>query len=155
MQASRGPRSNHLSGTAGEVRSIPQVEAAATTTNILVDGGSWTLGDSHAGSVEGFVEVYLGQPRPFPNPCDTPPRRARFQRDRYGNVTQSGHRESDLCPPLSSAGADPIGKTFRTSPEPNYPEAEYQIVGVIQDTKYFNVREQPPPIELRPGGPIP
>src|SRR5207248_8777206 len=43
-------------------------------------------------------------------------------------------------------GADPIGKTFRTSKEPGYPEAEYQIVGLVKDTRYFSLQEAAPPM---------
>jgi putative ABC transport system permease protein len=34
-----------------------------------------------------------------------------------------------------------IGKTFRTVAEPGYPEAVYQIVGLVKDTKYQSIRE--------------
>jgi len=33
-------------------------------------------------------------------------------------------------------GANPIGQTLRTHPEPGYPSTIYEIVGVIPDTKY-------------------
>jgi len=41
-------------------------------------------------------------------------------------------------------GANPIGKTFRTAPEPHYPEAEYQIVGLIRNTRYFTMQDAEP-----------
>src|SRR5712692_7544710 len=43
-------------------------------------------------------------------------------------------------------GVNPIGKTFRTAPEPNYPEAEYQIVGLIKNTRYFSLQDAEPPM---------
>ena len=36
---------------------------------------------------------------------------------------------------------NPVGKTIRTEPEPDYPSALYEIVGVIADTKYGNLRD--------------
>src|SRR5882672_777562 len=39
-------------------------------------------------------------------------------------------------------GTNPIGKTFRTVAEPGYPEAVYEIVGLVNDTKYNNLREK-------------
>jgi predicted permease len=44
------------------------------------------------------------------------------------------------------SGANPIGRVFRTAAEPNYPETEYEIVGVVRDVKYSGLREDAPPI---------
>jgi ABC-type antimicrobial peptide transport system permease subunit len=52
-------------------------------------------------------------------------------------------------------GADPIGKTLRTSPEPNYPSTVYEIIGVIPDTKYNNLRGQTPPMTFAPASQFP
>ena len=38
-------------------------------------------------------------------------------------------------------GANPIGSTFRSVAEPGYPETIYQIVGVVKDTRYQQLRE--------------
>jgi ABC-type antimicrobial peptide transport system permease subunit len=42
---------------------------------------------------------------------------------------------------------DPIGKVIRTAPEPDYPAAVYEIIGVAKDTKYTGLREETPPAE--------
>ncbi|PYU77903.1 MAG: hypothetical protein DMG50_29375, partial [Acidobacteria bacterium] len=42
-------------------------------------------------------------------------------------------------------GANPIGKTFRSVVEPGYPSTEYEIVGVVRNTKYAGLREETPP----------
>jgi predicted permease len=52
-------------------------------------------------------------------------------------------------------GADPLGKTIRTSPEPNYPSTVYEIVGVIPDTKYNSLRGRTPPMTFAPGQQFP
>src|SRR5205823_13191562 len=41
-------------------------------------------------------------------------------------------------------GANPLGKTLRTSPESNYPSTVYEIVGVIPDTQYNDLRGETP-----------
>jgi ABC-type antimicrobial peptide transport system permease subunit len=52
----------------------------------------------------------------------------------------------------------PIGRTFRTRPEPDYPATLYQVVGVIKDTRYYDLREAAPAIcyaaaaQYPPGG---
>ena len=53
------------------------------------------------------------------------------------------------------AGANPLGLTFRNAPEPGYPAVEYQIVGLIKDTKYFDLRDSVPPIAYAPAPQIP
>ena len=44
------------------------------------------------------------------------------------------------------SGADPIGKTLRTKPEPGYSSVAYEIVGVIPDTQYNDLRGETPPM---------
>jgi predicted permease len=41
---------------------------------------------------------------------------------------------------------NPIGQTFRTVAEPNYPEALYQVVGLVRNTKYNDIRADFEPI---------
>lgn len=43
-----------------------------------------------------------------------------------------------------------IGTTLRTFAEPGYPETTYEIIGVVRDTKYSNLREEMPPIAYVP-----
>jgi len=47
-------------------------------------------------------------------------------------------------------GANPIGQTLRTHPEPGYPSTIYEIVGVIPDTKYESLRTDTPPMAFAP-----
>jgi ABC-type antimicrobial peptide transport system permease subunit len=42
-------------------------------------------------------------------------------------------------------GANPLGKTIRTAPEPGYPATQCEIVGLVKDTKYAGLREEIPP----------
>jgi predicted permease len=42
-------------------------------------------------------------------------------------------------------GSDPIGRTFGTGGPGQVTQPEYQIVGVVNDTKYRSMRENPPP----------
>jgi predicted permease len=46
--------------------------------------------------------------------------------------------------------ASPMGQTFRSITEPNYPETQYQIVGVTRDTKYFDLRQPIDPMVYVP-----
>jgi hypothetical protein len=42
-------------------------------------------------------------------------------------------------------GTNPIGKIIRSVAEPNYPTATYEVIGVVRDAKYANLRETTPP----------
>jgi predicted permease len=53
------------------------------------------------------------------------------------------------------SGADPIGKTFRTVTEPHYPETLYQIVGVVKNTKYNQLKDEFKPITFVPAAQSP
>jgi len=45
---------------------------------------------------------------------------------------------------------NPIGSLLRTLPEPGYPEALYEIIGVVKDTKYARLRDDMPAITYVP-----
>jgi hypothetical protein len=52
-------------------------------------------------------------------------------------------------------GVNPIGQTLRTSPMPNYPSSVCEIVGVIPDTKYNDLRGATPPMAFGPDAQFP
>ena len=54
-----------------------------------------------------------------------------------------------------TGGVNPIGQTLRTSPEPHYPSSVYEIVGVIPDTKYNDIRGETPPMAFAPASQFP
>src|ERR1700742_2827633 len=50
---------------------------------------------------------------------------------------------------------NPVGKTVRTIEEPGYPGIEFQIVGVVKDTKYGSLRDPIPPESYAPNSQFP
>src|SRR5215472_2176430 len=44
----------------------------------------------------------------------------------------------------------PIGTALRTVAEAGYPEVTYEIIGVVGNTKYSDLREEMPPIAFVP-----
>jgi predicted permease len=126
-----------------EIRAIPQIESAAMTTHAPLDGSSWTLGfnlDAVRASSK-FTWVSTGY---FPT-MQIPILSGRDFTDRD---TESLPRVAlvnerfvrDYC-----GGRNPIGKTIKTIAEPNYPASSYEIVGVVRDTKYADLRDPIPP----------
>jgi predicted permease len=47
-------------------------------------------------------------------------------------------------------GENPIGRTFETEAEPNYPQIAYEVVGLVKNTKYDDLREEFKPIAYVP-----
>ncbi|HWB96853.1 MAG TPA: ABC transporter permease, partial [Bryobacteraceae bacterium] len=130
-----------------EIRAVPQVEAAAATTNIIVNGGSWTLGLT--GSLQGNSKLTWVSPGYF----DTVEIPILAGRDFTRADVENGQKVAIVNQTFVRRyfpGTNPIGKTFRSAKEPGYPEAEYQIVGICKDTRYSDLRDTPPPQTYAP-----
>jgi predicted permease len=136
-----------------EVRSVPGVLDAATTTNVPLLGGSWTH-NIHVGAAEGpskFTWVSSDYFKTMGIP---------LQAGR--GITDTDTATSPRIAVVNQAfirqflgGANPIGQTLRTSPEPQYPATVYEIVGVIPDTKYNDIRGGTPPMAFAPASQFP
>jgi len=136
-----------------EVRSVPGVLDAATTTNTPLLGGSWTHG-IHVGAAEGASKFTWVSPGYFRT---------------MGIPLQAGRgiseKDTETSPHVAVVnhafirqflgGANPIGQTLTTNPEPQYPAAMYLIVGVIPDTKYNDIRGGTPPMTFAPASQYP
>ena len=136
-----------------EVRATPGVLSAATTTNVPLTGGSWEHG-VRVGSVEGEFEVHLGESGLFQT-MGIPVIRGRgFNR----NDTATSKRVAVVNQTFVRrflGGADPLGRTLRRMQEPDYPATVYEIVGVIPDTQYNDIRGETPPMTFAPASQLP
>jgi predicted permease len=136
-----------------EVRSVPGVLNAATTTNAPLLGASWEHG-IHIGSQEGNSKFTWVSPEYFETmgiPLISG--RGFTQNDSASSPRVALVNETFVRRYLS--GANPIGQTLRTSPEPGYPATTYEIVGVIPDTKYNDLHGQTPPMTFAPASQFP
>jgi predicted permease len=122
-----------------QIRSIPVVESAATSTHVPLDGGFFSL-DLRIGTIEGSSKFTWVSPGYF--------RTMQIQfmagRDFTDRDTTQSHPVAVVNEAFARqflGGENPIGKTFRTNAEPHYPETEYEIVGVVRDTKYGGLRD--------------
>ncbi len=136
-----------------EIRSVPGVLSAATTTNVPLSQGSWTHG-VRVGSQEGNSKFTWVSPNYFETMGIPIVRGRSFTLD---DTTSSPRvavvNETFIRRYLS--GVEPIGQTLRTGQEPNYPSTVYEIVGVIPDTKYNDLRGQIPPMTFAPASQFP
>jgi predicted permease len=136
-----------------EVRSVPGVLGAATTTNVPLMGSSWGHG-IRIGSTEGaskFTWVSSGY-------FQTMGISLFMGRDFNQNDTRTSQHVAVVNQTFVrqfAGGANPIGQTLRTSPEPDYPSTVYEIVGVIKDTQYNDLRGETPAMAFAPASQFP
>lgn len=126
-----------------QIGAVPQVESVAMATHVPLDGSSWTLGfnldDVRGSSKFTWVSTQYFETMQIP---------VLTGRDFTDRDTESSPRVAlvnqtfvrEYC-----GERNPIGKTITTVAEPNYPAAKYEIVGVVRDTKYADLREPTPP----------
>ncbi len=89
-----------------QIRSIPQVESAASSTHVPLDG-SYLLAGCGRRRQSRQSQVHLGKPRLFPDHANSVSWRAGFHRSRHHAVPSSRHRERDFCPPVFCCGKSP------------------------------------------------
>ena len=136
-----------------EIRSVPGVINAATTTNAPLLGSSWThvvRVDEREGNSRftwispGYfatMNIRLVQGRDFT---------VRDTRDsiRVAIVNEAFVRQ--FLP-----GVPVIGRQLRTLAEPRYPETVYEIVGIVADTRYNSYRSGTQPMAFAPDSQYP
>ena len=135
-----------------EIGSIPGITAAAASTYIPLGGGSWwhffrlpgLTGKERQGSR--FTYVSPGYFKTLGIPIHS-------GRDFEAFDNASSRRvmvvnESFVRNHLH--GLMPIGTALRTVAEAGYPEVTYEIIGVVGNTKYSDLREEMPPIAFVP-----
>jgi len=136
-----------------DIHAVPGVLSAATTTHVPLWPGSWTHG-VHVGAAEGDSKFTWVSPE-------------YFSALGIGIIRGRSFNQADTAssPPVALVnetfvrrllgGANPIGQTLRTDPEPNYPATLYEIVGVVPDTRYNDLRSETPPMTFAPATQFP
>jgi predicted permease len=143
------PRYNsYLRDLVEQVRSIPQVESVASATHRPLDGSSWTLGFNFAGKV-GSSKFTWVSPAYF-RTMGIPLLAGRDFTDRDTAASQHVAVVNQTFVRKFLNGISPLGRTFVTRAEPNYPATEYEIIGVVKDTNYASLREEIPPQAFGP-----
>ena len=131
-----------------DVSSAPGILSAATTTNMPLLGGSWGH-EVHVGSTLSSSKFTWVSPDYF-RTMGIPVIEGRGFSVNDNQTSQRVAIVNRAFVRHLLGGADPLGKTMRTDPEPDYPSTVYQIVGVIPDTQYDGLRGQTPPMTFAP-----
>ena len=136
-----------------EVRSVPGVLNAATTTNTPLLGASWEHGIRTA-SQEGNSKFTWVSPEYFET-MGIPVIQGRSLTPEDTASSPRVALVNEMFVRRYLNGVNPIGQTLRTISEPDYPATVYEIVGVIPDTKYNDLRGQTPPMTFAPAAQMP
>jgi putative ABC transport system permease protein len=135
-----------------QVRSIRQVESAATTTVTPLSGVSWTQGVRAPGPSEerqGHSKFTYISPAYFKT-MEIPILAGRDFNDFDTSTSRKVVLVNETFVRRFIAKANPIGALVRSVAEPGYPETLYEVVGMVKDTKYASLREEPTPIAYVP-----
>ncbi len=135
-----------------QVRAIPGVDAAAETTQVPLSGSGsnsdiWM--DGQDPSQKRTVDMSWVSPGYFQT-METP---LLAGRDFDERDTATSPRVAVVNQSFARAlahGANPLGMSFHTPVEPNHPEAVIQIIGLVKDSKYNDLREENTPIAFSP-----
>jgi predicted permease len=127
-----------------EIRSVPGVAAAASSTHVPLSGQTW----SHFFRVTGLAGNDRKASRfayVSPGYFDTlkiPIRSGRDFHDLDNARSQRVMLVNESFVRSHLGGLNPIGATLRTVAEAGFPETTYEIIGVVGNTKYANLREE-------------
>jgi predicted permease len=140
-----------------EVRAVPGVASAASTTNMPLLGASWELG-IHIGAQDGNSKFTWVSPEYFET-MGIPVIRGRGFSNEDTAAAPRVAVVNETFVRRYAPGGNAIGQIVRTEAEPDSPATEYEIVGVIPDTRYNDLRTGTPPMafgalnQLREQGP--
>jgi len=127
-----------------EIRSIPGVAAAAASTHVPLSGSTWSHffrapgADANTQRASRFAYVSPG----YFDTLEIPLRSGRDFTDLDGARSRRVMLVNESFVRSHLAGLIPIGTTLRTLAEPGFPETTYEIIGVVGDTKYADLREE-------------
>jgi predicted permease len=136
-----------------DVRAVPGVENAADTTTVPLGGGSWGH-HVEVGAADGESRFTYVSPTFFAT-LGIPLLEGRNFTDRDTNgsplvliVNRAFVRKYVSAP-------SPLGVQVHVRPEPQFPARTYQIIGLVPDTKYGDLRQDPPPQAFVPAAQFP
>ncbi|HUB28266.1 MAG TPA: ABC transporter permease [Terracidiphilus sp.] len=122
-----------------DVRAIPGIENAAATTNVPLSGSTWGH-EIEIGAMSGPSRFTYVSPSFFAT-LAIPLLKGRNFTDHDTNDTPFVLIVNQAFVQKYVSADSPLGVQVHVRPEPNYPARTYEIVGVVADTKYVNLRE--------------
>ena len=133
-----------------EMSSMPGVQSAASLTQAPMSGASWSQGFTlGADKSRGGAKFTYASPGLFET-LQIPIRRGRDISPLDTPAAKPVAIVNDAFIKKFFGSGEAIGATLRTVGEAGYPPTVYEIVGVVGDIKYGDLREDPTPIVYIP-----
>jgi predicted permease len=143
-----------LTEVLANARATPGLKAVSTSTHVPLAGGRFSLAVRTLGGEE--IPAYFSwlSPRYFET-VEIPMLAGR-------DFTDADDAGSDRVVVVNETfarrfldGVEPIGRTVRSIAEPGYPAAEYRVVGVVADSRYYGLKDPIPPVVYGPDAQTP
>ena len=136
----------------GQVRAIPGVDAVAETTKIPLSGRGtnndiWM--DGQDPSEKRTVDMSWVSPGYFQT-METPLLAGRDFDERDTATSPKVAVVNQSFARALAHGANPVGMSFHTPVGPHHPEAVVQIIGLVKDSKYNDLRHENVATKLLP-----
>ena len=129
---------------------LPEVESAAEVGIVPISGSGWNQNIRIDGQAQqGESKLLSNFNRVGPRYFQTMGTRIVAGRDFSERDTLNSTKVAIVNESYSRrflAGANPIGRTFRIEEAPGRPEPPYEIIGVVKDSKYQELREEITPL---------
>ncbi len=134
------------------LRAMPGAQAVASTSNVPLSGSTWNqhvhaeLGGEKRKELSYFARISEG----YFHTIQTPILAGRdfAATDVLGGLNVAIVNETFARKLF--AGANPVGRKFQYEDGPNNHLGTYEIVGLVRDTKYRRLRDEPTPITYLP-----
>jgi predicted permease len=136
----------------GIVRATPGIQSASTTTKTPLDGSSWTLGvrvPGFEGKGKDWSKFTWIRPQYFET-LGMPLLAGRDFNDFDIATSRKVVIINETFARQTFGESNPIGRAVISLAEPGYPEASHEIIGVVKDSNYANLREKIPPLSYAP-----
>ncbi len=136
------------------IRTVPHVDAAAISSQFPLNGASWTQGVRVQGFEGRGSSKFTYVSSDYFRTMDIGMRAGRDISEFDAATSRKVLVASETFVRRFFGGtpAGAIGRQVRSVAEPNYPETLYEVVGVVADTKYANLRDDIPAIAYVPIG---
>jgi predicted permease len=135
-----------------QIKSIPQVESATVTTHMPLSGNGISLkvrGPGEVGNQASSSKFTYLSPGYFKT-LGIPVLAGRDFNDFDTSTSGKVAIVNETFVRRFIANRAPIGALVRSLQEPKYPETIYEVIGVVKDTKYANLRQEIPPMAFAP-----
>jgi putative ABC transport system permease protein len=136
-----------------QVRAVPGVRSAALTFIVPVSGSGWNENVLADGLSRGTPKTVVNFDRVSAGFFETMGTPLVAGRDFDDHDVMSAPRVAIVNETFVKKvlqGQDPLGRTFALEPHPGEPQKKYEIVGLVKDMKYSELREDFTPIAYLP-----